>query len=198
MAESTRRLIYVLNPAAGNGKYLPDARRAASDAHADTVHVTEHAGECSEYIARECLRDPNTHFVVYGGDGTIGEAANGIMMAGAGRHAFLSAVPCGSGNDFIRGIRSCRTDDGVDYMTLDLIRVNGRYVINMLNIGFDCSVVVASEQIRRKRSMPNSLSYILGIGSALMHKTGFFANVRLSDVCSSDGAPLHDEEFSDQ
>ena len=48
--KSARRLVYVLNPAAGKGKYLPDARRAAEEAHADIVHLTERQGECIDFM----------------------------------------------------------------------------------------------------------------------------------------------------
>jgi len=192
---SERRLVYVLNPAAGKGKYIPDARRAAEEAKADAVHLTERPGECIDYIAETCLRDPHTHFVVYGGDGTAGEAATGIMRAGAGAHAILTMKPCGSGNDFVRGIRDFPPAEGEDARWIDLISVNGRYVINMMNIGFDSDVVVESERLRRSRSLPNSMSYIAGVASTLMHKTTIHAHLTLSDVAYAGEAELREEEY---
>ena len=190
---SPRRLAYVLNPAAGKGKYLPDARRAAEQARADIVHLTERQGDCIDFIAEPCLRDPDTHFVVYGGDGTAGEAATGIMRAGAGSRAILTVVPCGSGNDFARGMAGFPPPSGEDARFIDLIAVNGRYVINMMNIGFDCDVVAESERLRRKRQLPNSLSYIAGIGSVLAHKETFCTTVQLFGVAGEGTEELHDE-----
>ena len=164
-----KRLVYVMNPAAGNGRYLNDARRAAEEAGAE-VHLTERSGECSDYIAEACLHDPDTHFVVYGGDGTAGEAATGIMMAGAGKRASITIVPAGSGNDFVRGIAAFDPPEGQDHIMLDMISVNGRYVLNMLNIGFDCEVAAESEDLRRKHTMNNSASYIAGVAKVLAKK----------------------------
>lgn len=193
--KSARRLVYVLNPAAGKGKYLPDARRAAEEAHADIVHLTERQGECIDFIANTCLTDPDTHFVVYGGDGTAGEAATGIMRAGAGSRAILTVVPCGSGNDFARGMAEFPPPDGEDARLIDLIAVNGRYVINVLNMGFDCDVVAESERLRRARQLPNSLSYIAGVAATLSKKESFHAAVQLSGVQTDGSSELHDEEM---
>lgn len=190
---SDHRLIYVLNPAAGKGKYLPEARRAAEEEKADVVHVTERPCECIDFIAESCLRDPHTHFVVYGGDGTASEAATGIMRAGAGAHAILTLRPCGSGNDFVRGMKLQR--DPREARFIDLISVNGRYVINMLNIGFDSDVAAESEKLRRTRSLPNSLSYIAGVAAVLGHKQAMHARLTLSGVLNPDGTEVREEEY---
>ena len=194
---SDYRLVYVLNPVAGKGKYLPDARRSAEEAHADVVHITERQGECIDFIAESCLRDPHTHFVVYGGDGTAGEAATGIMRAGAGSHAILSIRPCGSGNDFVRGIGEFPLPEGEDARWLDLISVNGRYAINMMNAGFDCDVVENSEKLRRSHQMPNGLSYIVGVGTTLSQKKVFHGSLKLFGVVDPATGDVRDEEIED-
>jgi len=197
MSTSKRRLVYVLNPAAGQGRYLPDARRHAEEHHADQVHMTEAAGECIDFIAEACIRDPHTHFVVYGGDGTAGEAVNGIMRAGAGELARFTMMSAGSGNDFIRGVSEIPVPEGADSIPLDLIMVNGRYAINIANVGFDCAVVAASEALRRKRFMNNSLSYICGVITELSKKETFHTEMKLSGVVhSSAPATPSDETFS--
>ncbi len=183
----TRRLVYVLNPASGRGRYLPAARAAAEAAGADAIHLTERAGECPEFIAEACLADPDTHFVVYGGDGTAGEAVNGILRAGAGERARLTMMPAGSGNDFLRGIAAYAVPEGQDALPLDVLCVNGRYVLNMLNIGFDCEVVAQSERLRRRRLMTNSLSYIFGVAKVLAKKKPFTTTVTLGGCRASDG-----------
>ena len=195
---SDYRLVYVLNPAAGKGKYLPDARRAAEEARADAVHITEGRGECIDFIAESCLRDPHTHFVVYGGDGTAGEAATGIMRAGAGSQAILSIRPCGSGNDFARGIKEFPPAEGEDSRLLDLIAVNGRYVINIMNTGFDCDVVESSERLRRQRQIPNGLSYIVGVGTTLSQKKVFSGSLKLYGVIDPASSDVHDEEIESE
>ncbi len=179
---SKRRLVYVVNPAAGKGKFLDTARSMARDAHADTLHLTEGVGDCTEFISAACLLDPETHFVVCGGDGTAGEAATGIMRAGAGQSARLTVIPAGSGNDFHRGIAAVSIPEGEDSIPLDLMLVNGRYVLNMLNVGFDCAVVSASESLRRGSNLPGSLTYLAGVASVLKRKESFHTAIHLTDV----------------
>ncbi len=196
MSLQKRRLIYVLNPAAGQGRYLPDARRHAEEHRADQVHLTEAVGDCIDFIAEACIRDPHTHFVVYGGDGTAGEAVNGIMRAGAGELARFTMMSAGSGNDFIRGASELPFPEGADAIPLDLVMVNGRYAINIANVGFDCAVVAASEALRRRRFMNNSLSYICGVVSEISKKETFHADVKLSGVVESDDSVPKDETIS--
>ena len=191
--DMAKRLVYVMNPAAGNGRYLDDARRAAEEAGAE-VHLTERSGECSDYIAEACLHDPDTHFVVYGGDGTAGEAATGIMMAGAGKRASITIVPAGSGNDFVRGIAAFDPPEGQDHIMLDMISVNGRYVLNMLNIGFDCEVAAESEDLRRKRAMNNSASYIAGVAKILAKKPTIQTGMSFHGIWQNGSEELIDEE----
>lgn len=188
-----KRLVYVMNPVAGNGRYLDDARRAAEEAGAE-VHLTERSGECSDYIAEACLHDPDTHFVVYGGDGTAGEAATGIMMAGAGKRASITIVPAGSGNDFVRGIAAFDPPEGQDHIMLDMISVNGRYVLNMLNIGFDCEVAAESEDLRRKHAMNNSASYIAGVAKVLAKKPTIQTGMSFHGIWQNGSEELIDEE----
>lgn len=192
---AARRLIYVINPAAGKGRYLSGARRAAEEAHADEVHLTERTGDCEDFVRSACLRDPDAHFVVYGGDGTAGEAVNGIMRAGAGSRALFTSVPCGSGNDFVRGIALYPPLPGEEWREIDLILVNGRYVLNMLNIGFDSDVVAESEQLRRRRFLPNSVSYILGVGQVLAHKKAFRTELVLGGVSRCGEESLSEERI---
>ncbi len=190
---SRRRLVFVINPAAGKGKHLETARTMARENRADAVHLTEGIGACTEFVASACLLDPGTHFVVCGGDGTAGEAATGIMRAGAGQSARLTVIPAGSGNDFHRGIAAVPLPEGEDSIPLDLMLVNGRYVLNMLNVGFDCSVVTASEAMRRGGKIPGSLSYLAGVASVLKRKESFHTKICLTDVTVPGQAGSADE-----
>ncbi len=194
-ATEKRQLVCVINPAAGKGRYLETAREEAKAHRADRLHLTEGVGECIDFIERTCLSDPHTHFVVYGGDGTAGEAATGIMRAGAGETARLTVIPAGSGNDFIRGIREIPLPAGQDVLPLDLIWVNDRYVLNVLNMGFDCDVVDASEDMRRRHRVPGGLSYILGVGEMLLQKKTFHGRIVLRDVVQRDGSRLPEEHL---
>lgn len=67
---------------------------------------TERAGHAAD-LARE-LAAKHPRLLVLGGDGTLSEAANGILGLPAARRPVLGFLPGGTGNDFLRdfGIRS--------------------------------------------------------------------------------------------
>lgn len=142
--------ITVYNPAAGNG----NAGRGIDG------YRTTAPGDCRRYVREQCEHEPNTHVVVYGGDGTLNEAVWGIMDAGAGQSAAITVMPFGSGNDTVKSIPS---DPGDRLLPIDLIRYNDRYGINMLNIGFDCNVVTSAAKFKKKWKIAGKLSYLLGV-----------------------------------
>lgn len=58
----------------------------------------------AERIAREGVRAGVELVVVAGGDGTLSEAAAGLLGAGLARYAALAPLPLGTGGDFVRGL----------------------------------------------------------------------------------------------
>ncbi len=170
------REIAVINPAAGGGsaakengqKNVTITDNSAKPAYARTYY-TAREGDCRRYVA-ECLReDPNTHFDIYGGDGSINDAVCGVMDANAGDSATLTICPSGSGNDTIK---SLPTEPKGKVIPLDLIRVNNRYAINMLNIGFDCNVVVSAAKFKKMRFSGRTFAYIMGVATEFFKPFG--------------------------
>ena len=77
------KTLSVLNPAAGKGTAVLGR----------TGYITTGIGDCRRFVREECLASPCAHFDVYGGDGTLNEAINGIMDAGAGKTASVKMHP---------------------------------------------------------------------------------------------------------
>ena len=105
-------------------------------------------------------------FICVGGDGTINEIAN---SAPSNPNIEFGVIPSGSGNDFVRNFKSKKlfTDinaqiDGEAY-PFDLIKCNDDYCVNMVNIGFDCSVVIEANKFRKYKFISPGISYILGV-----------------------------------
>ena len=146
------REIIIYNPAAGSGK----TQKLTGVAYRTTSN-----GDCRRFVREECQQDPDIHFTVYGGDGTLNEAVSGIMDANAGSIAEITAEPYGSGNDTVKSIPP-KDFDG-QTIKVDLISYNEHYGINMLNIGFDCNVVASASRFKRKWNISGNLSYILGV-----------------------------------
>jgi diacylglycerol kinase family enzyme len=159
-----RRQIHLINPCACKGKHTAMAKRLA-EASGGEVVMTERGGFAEDYAAELFTKDRFAHLVVYGGDGTVGEAVNGIIRAGAGDKALLSVVPTGTGNDFVKSF-----NEKNHLYTVDALKYGDRYGINIINFGFDSNVVVKTATY--KKAFPGSAAYIAGLADTLIHKMG--------------------------
>ncbi len=174
--------IKIINPAAGKGKALGEKTED------ERCYVTQSVGDAENFIYETCLTEPETHFIICGGDGTLNEAVNGIMRAGAGDKALLSVMPLGTGNDFLR--YEPKTGSPV---RCDVIRYGDRYFVNVLNIGFDCDVVKKVDSYRNNPLINGSFAYICGVASTFLHKFGCRMKV---DTVNADGTEDHfDDEY---
>ncbi len=141
---------------------------------------TEAPGDIARYIERFSSdnKGEQISFFACGGDGTLCEAVNGIMKIEDRERIRLGIVPVGTGNDFVRnfGARECFLDIEAQLdaseAEIDLMRVNDIYSINMVNIGFDCQVVVKTAKIKKRKWMPSKLAYICGLLLTLIKKPG--------------------------
>lgn len=164
--------VHIFNPASGCGHSpsLLDEGVAKKDRH----YITKSMKDAEDFAYRTSLEKPDTHFIVYGGDGTVNEVANGILRAGAGSRSLISVVPIGTGNDFVK---SFPEKDRI--FTVDAIKYNDRYAVNIINFGFDSTVV--SKTARYKKVLPGSPAYIAGIADTLLHRIGSNWRISLKD-----------------
>lgn len=168
------REITILNPKAGKGR-----------ADGANCYVTKEAGDCRRFVREECEKDPDVHFNVVGGDGTLNEAISGIMDAGAGSTASVTAIPYGSGNDTVKttDLHEPGTELAVDLITAG----NGIYSINMINIGFDCNVVERAGRYKNVKGISGNFSYILGVIREFFAKFGVPFKITAEE---EDGTPF--------
>lgn len=145
-------IIHIMNPAAGKG-LLPEKNSLSGD-----VYVTEKPGDAVEYLKNHLSDGEEYTIYAYGGDGTLNEVANGIMLADVKAKITVIPVPTGSGNDFYK-VTNALTEKS----PCDIIKYNGRYGINEVNIGFDCGVAERTNRIKSHRVIGGSFAYILGI-----------------------------------
>jgi diacylglycerol kinase family enzyme len=108
---------------------------------------TQRRGHATE-LCREAAREGYDVVVAFGGDGTVNEAANGLV----GSPTALTCLPGGSNNVFARmlGIPNdvvdateqlLRLADRFAPRTVDVGRVNGRWFTFAAGMGLDASVV---------------------------------------------------------
>ena len=188
---TARHTIHVVNPAAGKGGASVIAAKENARATGGEVYVTKRKGDAEDYIRAVCSNHAKNagtsngsgeiHFIVYGGDGTIYEAVNGIMKADAGKFAVLSAVPFGSGNDFVRGANRTdvysvdenkpqKAEKWIDVIAFTNERGERKYSANMINVGFDCSVAAKASEMKKKPLVSGTSAYILGVLNVLIRK----------------------------
>ncbi len=172
-------IYHIYNPSAGKG--LAGKEMPHKSGNGITVHETRRPGDATTYTHEVCVAAKQSgdtpHIHIWGGDGSIGECANGIITADAGDIATLTAHPCGTGNDFVRyfGEEEKNKPRKIDVMRLSFPTEGKETVyhgINMVNIGFDCSVVTKTAEVKKWPLVSGSLAYILGVLGVLFRPLG--------------------------
>ncbi|MBQ7292440.1 MAG: YegS/Rv2252/BmrU family lipid kinase [Clostridia bacterium] len=160
------------------------------------IYLTESIGDAEVFIKNVCLDCQNTgeiyRFYACGGDGTVNECVNGL--ADFDRHE-LAVIPIGTGNDFVRnfGDKELFFDINAQIdakaQKCDIIKYNGRYCINVANIGLDCEVVARTDLIKKKPYVPSKMAYVLGLIGEFIKKSG------IEFTCTVDGVRREKKKF---
>jgi diacylglycerol kinase (ATP) len=97
--------VFLVNPASANGSTMrawPEiAHRAAAAGLEGEALFSEEPGGVVR-IAERAVELGARKVVVVGGDGTVNEAANGLLAVGTGREVEVAVIPRGTGTDFVR------------------------------------------------------------------------------------------------
>lgn len=195
-ASAPGRTVHILNPEAGDKK-LYKAARADIERHGGEILIGKRAGGTREMVESLFRSDAHARAVVYGGDGTVFETVNGIIDSGAASTASFSVVPGGSGNDFSTYVNDKSIfESGVPHK-IDLIKTvsdgETRYFANLMNIGFDCSVVWETYTLKKNPLFRGSAAYIAGVVKVLAKKNVMHAKITLTGcVDLESGSPLPD------
>ena len=90
-----RHQVHILNPASGGSKggKAFEAAKAAIEKSGGEIRISEKPGGIEELTAELFAKEPFAHAIVYGGDGSVYEAVNGIMKSGHSRSASFSVIP---------------------------------------------------------------------------------------------------------
>lgn len=156
-----RRVLVVVNPNSGHRRGV-----AAVDEFVKrlggvkvTIRHTKHAGHCQEICQTESFEGVDCLAVV-GGDGTLFEAINGLMLRVAQQPLLLAIVPAGTGNSvaYDLGIRSVQHAAELvllaQYRAIDLAKVESpdcgdKYAINMCGWAMASQVLQDANRYRR-------------------------------------------------
>lgn len=130
------------------------------------IYFSSSQKDAQDYAANACAAGEEICVYAGGGDGTIRQIAEAILPF---PNAVLSAVPVGTGNDFIRNFGGKKKFLELDYIqdgeetTVDVMKANDYICVNMINIGFDESVVRRVNSLRHFPLMSKSIAYTIGV-----------------------------------
>lgn len=110
---ATAKVPLIHNPVSGSARGGVLLRKVVALLNLKGVQVdpiaTRHAGHATE-LARE-LGARHDRILVLGGDGTLSEAANGVLSLPAAQRPALGFLPGGTGNDFLRDFGILTVED---------------------------------------------------------------------------------------
>ncbi len=157
----------IFNPTAGKGsalKKLPIIKKFLDDNNLKyDIHTTERIGHAIT-LTKDLCGKPDTAIIAAGGDGTINEVINGLMMTKDKLPEFnpiFGVLTIGSGNDFAFGagvpstIEECLKaliEGDTKPMDVGLIKggdfPDGRYFGNGIGVGFDTIVGLEAAKLK--------------------------------------------------
>lgn len=108
----------------------------------------------TEDILKKYKKSKNIIMAV-GGDGTINRVLNGLV----GTKNILGYIPHGTGNDFYRANREV-LNKGIN--TIDLVKINNKYFINIACFGID-AVIGNNSEIIHSKIIPKKYRYNFGL-----------------------------------
>ena len=160
------------NPISGKPERHDALQRAIGELHAAgwrlDIHVTTRRGHVRD-LAEQAVRDGHRRIIIVGGDGSIGQAADGIIRAGA-TDVSLGVIPLGTGNVFARDVglpyprrngyhstvQAARVILADDAIPLDVGLAKGHAFLCWAGCGIDAVVAEQVEQglVHNKRQRP--------------------------------------------
>lgn len=165
----------ILNPQANHGRAYEiagDLRHLADDLGSAEWVGTDYPGHAAQ-LAREAALAGFDPVVAVGGDGTLHEVVNGLMLVEAARRPRLGVVPLGSGNDFVGGagfetrplpaLQRILTNPSERRIDVGWVQdESGRkeYWDNTVGIGFDAAVNIQSRRVTRVHGF---MMYLLSV-----------------------------------
>jgi diacylglycerol kinase (ATP) len=140
---------------------------------------TEGVGHAIE-LARTAASNGCQFLVAVGGDGTVHEVANGILLSEL-KKATIGIISTGTGSDFIRSagidrdyIKACSSLTGTRRRLIDVGVVEyqrdgqrqRRFFVNSAGVGFDAAVAETSNHL--PKFLGGTLPYIMGLLKSLV------------------------------
>ena len=182
--------LFIINPRAGKKNCtarLMEQIEALRRNHGITCEIvlTARRGDAENAALRAAESGEDVRIYSCGGDGTLNEVANGA--AGAA-HVEVTAVPLGTGNDFMKNFG----EDSAQFLDLeqlwdapghdlDLIECNGREALTIVCAGLDARVADDVHKYSRIPVVTGTGAYLASVG------INFFKQISNRMTISHDG-----------
>jgi len=177
----------ILNPYSNrwnSQKRWPEAESALKAAGVDfDLAISQKKGEIAG-LAEQAVREKFSPIIVAGGDGSIGDAANGLMQAApslGGSSVPLGIMPMGSANDLVYTLglpadlkEAAKVIAAGKTRAMDLGRLNGHYFVNNSAACLEPYVTVKHEKIHW---IKGAARYLVAAVQAIMDKPEWNGNV---------------------
>lgn len=172
------RHIFIVNPISGKGAALqlePKIRAVLEKSGLDwEIHLTKAPGDATAYVRETAAKAP-ARFYACGGDGTLHEVIEGVKDF---PDSAVGVIPAGTGNDFIKSFADPSAFRDIEKQLngtlhrIDLIKAGDHFSVNVINIGFDCDVVVWLEAHRGNPLCRGTLAYLIGLFCVFLRRLG--------------------------
>lgn len=129
--------------------------------------------------------------ITLGGDGTIDEVVNLCL----GHDVAIGLIPTGTGNDFAKNFdyKNFKIEDTFDISIspIDLIKVNGKYCVNVTSLGFDTEVLKTAYHYLDKDKSLGKRAYLKAAGDRVKNLTYQDLSIKLNladsgEICLKD------------
>lgn len=181
MTNCLRHTLLIVNPASQNGKGAAAgayAARVLEQAGVDVDCIATTAPLHAVQLATDAALQGYQTVIALGGDGTIHEAANGLMAVNQEKRPVFGIIPVGSGNDYARTLNMSEDVDTAcaqlltgDIRPADVGLCNGQYFVQTLSFGIDAAIALDTVQRRKRTSKTgNALYFEAGLNQLLFHR----------------------------
>lgn len=145
--------------------------------------ISEKKGQITE-LAEQAVTKKFSPIIIAGGDGSIGDAANGMLQAAREpdeEPVPLGILPLGSANDLVYTLglptdlqEAARIIAAGKTRAMDVGRLNDRYFVNNSAAGLEPYVTIKHEKIHRIKGMAR---YLVAAVQAIMDKPEWLAKI---------------------
>ncbi len=166
-----KKWFFIVNATAGRGrtgkkinKLITSINKHKLDFEVELTKAPKHATQ----LAQEAIKKGFHNIISVGGDGTLNEIVNGVMLSGKSDEVNIGILPEGGGNDFAVNFNlPSNIDKAVDILQkfntrkIDVGKIEDRYFINALGIGFDARVAMISNKLKHLNGLSRYLAAVL-------------------------------------